>query len=264
MVDVAFMGSHPLGRTCLERLHDHPEVSVSVVVTYPPGYDSWWDGSVRRLAEGYDYPTLSLADERDLLDYPVEYLLCVYYPNILDAELLDHPTEGAINLHQAELPRYRGSNVFSHSIMNAREDDHWRHGTTMHFMIEEVDAGDIISRAFVDITEEDTSRTLYEKTVSASVDLFEETLPSIVSGEVQEMATPQAEFDGERYFYYKNSLDGMKEVPPDWLVDADRRLETYDRIRALDFPPFEPAYTELGDRRIYLTKTSYEDLFDEA
>ncbi|MFD1644082.1 methionyl-tRNA formyltransferase [Haloarchaeobius litoreus] len=256
MIDVAFFGSHPLGEACLERLHAHEAVSVPVVVTYPEDEEHWWDGSVNRLAHDLGHDVLPIAEERDVLDYEFDYLLSVYYPNILGPELLEHPDEAAINLHQAELPRYRGSNVFSHSILNAREDDHWKHGTTMHFMAEQVDAGDIIARRFAEITETDTSRTLYEKVRERSIELFEEMLPKLVSGEVLEMGTPQSEYDGERYFYAKDSLDGAKEIPLDELVDGDENA-IYDRIRALDFPPFEPAHTRLDGEKVYLTKTSY-------
>jgi methionyl-tRNA formyltransferase len=259
MSTVAFFGSHPLGEACLTRLHEAPGVDVAVVVTYPKDADRWWDASVHEQAERLGYPVLTTAEERRVLDYPVDYVLSVYYPNILDSELLSHPREAALNLHQAELPRYRGSNVFSHSIMNARADDYWRHGTTMHLMVESVDAGPIIDRRFVNITPDDTARSLYERTRAASVELFEETLPAIVAGTVREQATPQEEFDGPRYYYSKASLDGLKEIPPEALADPDRAVELYDRIRALDFPPHEPAYTVLGGERVSLTRRAYVD-----
>jgi len=37
----------------------------------------------------------------------------------------------------------------------------------------------------------------------ASVDLFDEMLPAMVSDEIMEMGTPQDEYPGERYFYTK-------------------------------------------------------------
>ena len=188
--------------------------------------------------------------------------MSVYYPNILGPALLSHPDRLPLNLHQAELPRYRGSNVFSHAIMNARPDDHWRQGTTLHVMAEDVDAGDIVARKFVEITEEDTARTLYERTREASIELFEAHLPHVVSGAIDDMGTPQEAFDGKRYFYTKDSLDGEKEIPPEAIGDPDRETELFDRIRALDFPPFEPTYTVLNGRRVYLTATSYGTLFD--
>ena len=256
MTSIAFLGSHSLGVTCLQRLADASDVRVEVVITYPPDEETWWEGSVYERADELGYPILTINEEEALLEYEVDYILSVYYPNVLGPELLSHPEKGALNLHQAELPRYRGSNVFSHSIMNAREDDHWKHGTTLHFMAEEIDAGDVIARGFAEITEEDTARTLYDKVEEVSVDLFERMLPHIVSGEIHHMRTPQAEFDGPRYFYSKASLDGEKEIPAGKFGSGG--IELYDRIRALDFPPFEPAYTSVGDRRIYLTKTGYD------
>jgi methionyl-tRNA formyltransferase len=260
MIRVAFFGSHPLGEACLERLHDHPEVEVALVVTYPRDHDGWWEGSVHELALDYGDEVATLSEERRVLEHDVDYLLSVYYPNVLDGELLSHPRRLALNLHQAELPRYRGSNVFSHSILNAREDDYWRHGTTLHVMAEDVDAGDVVGRSFVDITEEDTARTLHEKTRVASVELFEEYLPHIVSGSVDEQRTPQEAFDGPRYFYTKDSLEGRKEIPAERLAatDPDEQRATYDLVRALDFPPFEPAYTTMDGHRVRLTASWLE------
>lgn len=264
MTSIAVFGSHPLGEQCLDILVDHPEVSVPLVVTYPPEADNWWTGSMYDRAREHGLEVVPIASERAVLDYDVDYLLSVYYPNILGPELLEHPRVAPVNVHQAELPRYRGSNVFSHAIMNARPDDHWKYGTTMHVMAEEVDAGDVIDRAFVPIREEDTARTLYERVSEASVELFERVLPSLLAEEVHEIATPQSEFEGKRYFYTKESLDGQKEIDPARLQDPEAALSVYDKVRALDFPPHEPAYVAVGDRKLYLTKTSYEDLCEPA
>lgn len=249
MVSVAHLGSRPLSHRCLRLMDEYPEVDVEAVVTYPPDHDGWWDGSLHDVATELGYPTV---DEADLFDYDVDYFVSTLYFNILDGDLLAHATHGGLNLHQAELPRYRGSNTFSHAIMNARDDDYWQYGTTFHFMSEAVDEGDVVARNFVDIEETDTARSLYEKTEDASVELFVEMLPTVASGEVHEMKTPQEEFPGERYFYAKDSLDGEKHIPYEMLSDPGRQTEAYDRIRALDFPPFEPAYTELNGERIYL------------
>ncbi|ESP86926.1 methionyl-tRNA formyltransferase [Candidatus Halobonum tyrrellensis] len=254
MTRVAFYGSHPLGTACLEALSEHEGVDVVAVNTYPPGADTWWEGSLCERAEGLGYPVHHLDDDC-ALEYDVDYLLSVYYPNVVDADVLDHPDDCALNLHQAELPRYRGSNVFTHSIMNARADGYWRHGTTLHVMAPKVDAGDVIARRLVPITETDTARDLYERTCLASRALFRARLPSIADGTVADDATPQSAFSGERYYYAKDSLDGLKEIPAGRLANPDpaTAVETYDRIRALDFPPFQPAYTTVGGRRVDLT-----------
>lgn len=256
MVSVAHLGSRPLGRKCLELMDEHPDVTVEAVVTYPEDHDGWWEGSLNATARELGYP---IVDEDTLFEYDLDYLVSTLYYNILDEELLSHPTHGGVNLHQAELPRYRGSNTFSHAIMNAREDDHWQYGTTLHFMSPEVDAGDVIDRKFVEITEEATARSLYEKTERASVGLFAERLDDLVSGAVEEMRTPQDQFESKSYFYAKTSLDGEKAISPAAFHGIDEHA-LYDRVRALDFPPFEPAYLELGDGKIYLTKSMYGEV----
>jgi methionyl-tRNA formyltransferase len=266
MPSVAFMGSHPLGERCLDELTSHDAFDVELVVTYGPNEDTWWDGCLYDRAKQLGHRVVTRSSERLVLEYDIDYLVSVYYPNILGDELLDHPTIAPVNLHQAELPRYRGSNVFSHAILNARDDDHWRYGTTLHVMAPEVDAGDIIARRFVPIEETDTARRLYDRVTDASVELFREQLTTLADGDVHLVATPQSAYDGERYFYTKESLDGEKAIPADRLAATDEatQLAVYDKIRALDFPPFEPAYTELGGQRVYLTATDYSDLFEGA
>ena len=253
MVSVGHLGSRPLGQHCLELLDEHPEITVEAVVTYPPEHDGWWDGSLNATARELGYP---IVNEDQLFEYDLDYLVSTLYYNVLDEELLDHPSEGGINLHQAELPRYRGSNTFSHAIMNARDDDYWQYGTTLHFMSPTVDAGDVIDRKFVEITEEDTARSLYQKTERASVALFQERLDDVVSGAIDDMRTPQEQFDGPSYFYEKSSLVGEKAITREEFEAMDQHV-LYDRIRALDFPPFEPAHLRLGDGKIYLTKSLY-------
>lgn len=254
MTSVAMLATHGLGSECLRLLDEAPNVEIPVVVTYPPDADNWWDDDVHSTATDRDLHVLPITEQSRVLEFDVDYLLSVYYPEILGSDLLDHPAEGALNLHQAELPRYRGSNVFAHAIMNARDDDHWRYGTTLHEMVEEVDAGPIVDRAFVEIREDDTARTLYGRTVKASVEFFQEWIPCIGDRTVLEKTTPQDEFDGERYFYRKDSLDDFFEIQPSVLTgDRDEQLDVYDRIRALEFPPLDPAYTTIGDRKVYLT-----------
>lgn len=257
-VSVAFLGSHPLGEKCLEQLTNHRDISVEIVVTYPPDDDNWWDGNLYKTASNLGHNVVPIKEEKKVLNYEIDYLLSVYYPNILGGELLAHPRVLPLNLHQAELPRYRGSNVFTHSILNARDDNYWKHGTTLHIMAEEVDAGDIIDRRFADINESDTAWSLYQKVREKSVELFQDNLPKLVNREIEQMRTSQSEFDGPRYFYRKSSINGMKEIPLDKVQKGD--VEVYDRIRALDFPPHEPAYTRIQDEKVYLTLNGYSEV----
>jgi len=177
-VSVAFLGSHPLGEKCLEQLTNHKDISVEIVVTYPSNHNNWWDGNLYKTASDLGHNVVPIKEEDKVLNYEIDYLLSVYYPNIIGSELLAHPRVLPLNLHQAELPRYRGSNVFTHSILNARDDNYWKHGTTLHIMAEEVDAGDIIDRRFAEIDESDTAWSVYQKVREKSIELFQDYLPN--------------------------------------------------------------------------------------
>lgn len=256
-ISVAFLGSHPLGERCLELLADHESVSVKLVVTYRPDEPRWWEGNLFESASEKGHNVVPISDEDELLSLNIDYLVSVYYPNILGEEILSHPSEAALNLHQAELPRYRGSNVFTHSILNARSDDYWKHGTTLHVMTEEVDAGDIIDRRFVDIEETDTAWSLYQKTETESVALFKSHIPDMVNRRIDELRTPQSKFEGPRYFHQKSSVYELKDLPRSMVAEGGTSL--YDRIRALDFPPHEPAFTKIQGEKIYLTLSGYQE-----
>jgi methionyl-tRNA formyltransferase len=95
---------------------------------------------------------------------------------------------------------------------------------------------------------------LYEKVNQKSVELVEAHLSHLADRVIEDVATPQEEFEGERYFYSKDSLAGLKRIRPEDLTDTRNHLKLYDRIRALDFPPFEPAYIELEGKKVHLTK----------
>jgi methionyl-tRNA formyltransferase len=242
----------------LQALDEHEHITVSEVVTYEPPHDGWWSGSLWDSAEKLGIEPTPIEGEHRLLESGVDWILSVQYPNIIGSELLNHPSKGAVNLHQAELPRYRGSNLFNHVILNARGDDHWRHGTTLHVMTEKVDKGEIIDREFVEITADDTAKSLYNRTEDASVELLKSSLGRFVDGSLLDRTTPQSEFDGPRYFYKREDIEGEKKIPRDELADPSNETAIYDRIRAFDFPPFEPTHTSINGQKIYLTKNGYE------
>lgn len=251
---VIHLGSRPLARRCLHLMDEEPGISVEAVVARPPDHDGWWEGSLASLAAELNYPVIT---EAEITDYSADFLISTLYWNVLDEEVLEHPTYGGLNLHQAELPRFRGCNSFSHAILKAREDDHWRYGTTLHFMAPAVDEGDIVDRRFLDIEPTDTARTLYDRVEDLSVELFADHVPNIADGSIISRRTPQSAFDGPVYYHARDSLADLKEISRETFVDPDDPLALYDRVRALEFPPFTPAYTGVGDRRLYLTTTPY-------
>lgn len=167
-----------------------------------------------------------------------DIFLSLSYLKIIGKELLDNSL--CINLHAGKLPKYCGRNPITHSIQNGEK----YHTTTLHIMVEKVDAGDIIAERTIPISFLDTAKTLYDKVYRESIQMFKDEFPNILSGKFKTKKQ-----SGERHLYLKD-LDKRVDISGD-------RLKTYNKIRSLDFPPYEPAYYMEGGKKINITTEDY-------
>ena len=80
------------------------------------------------------------------------------YMKVLSAVFLGR-FEAVINVHPSLLPEFRGL----HAVRRALESGVGETGVTVHFMVEEVDAGPVISQEKVPVLPDDTEETLFER-----------------------------------------------------------------------------------------------------
>jgi methionyl-tRNA formyltransferase len=90
----------------------------------------------------------------------VDLLVSIACPQILRREILAVPARGAINLHGAHLPDYRG--LLPGFWVLANGESHT--GATVHYMRENVDGGPVILQERVPIRADDTVHTLVQRT----------------------------------------------------------------------------------------------------
>jgi methionyl-tRNA formyltransferase len=126
----------------------------------------------------------------------LDLILSIHYPLILPAAVLTIPRLGAINLHPAFLPYNRGWHTPSWAIL-----DDTPAGATLHFMSEELDAGDIIHQRRILVDPADTAHSLYQKMKQCELSVFEEAWPSISDGRITRF--PQS---GEGTTHHKADL----------------------------------------------------------
>lgn len=177
----------------------------------------------------------------------VNLLISVQHNWILSREILDQ-LKLSFNLHNAKLPEYKGYNSVSHAIINRDENFY----STIHWMAEQVDTGDIAYEFPSKIAKEDTAISLYEKTVSASIGIFKNLLDDLVAGR----QPPHLPVLDEGVFYGKNDLSELKDLTG--ITDAE---ELDHRVRGCYFPPHEPAYIKVcGSKRFF---TPVIDIFQE-
>ncbi len=250
---IAFFGGKPLSARCLEHLHRfhvRGQVEIVGVCCRPKGQRGWWSApgvpEMHETAEALGLPILT--SPRELLDCQVDLGISVLHHEILPGDLVRHPRGGFLNLHLAPLPQYRGCNVCTHALMNGET----RFGVTLHRMDEKPDHGDVIAVRWFDIPGDATARDLMGLGEQAAFALFCEMLPSMIGEALP--ARPQKDIierDGVVSRYYRrDSLASPEAKRVDLAWPADKIV---NHIRALDFPPFEPAYAIIDGRKVHLT-----------
>jgi methionyl-tRNA formyltransferase len=95
-----------------------------------------------------------------LRDRAIDLLVSIACPQILRQEVLAAPAKGAINLHGALLPDYRGLLPAFWVLANGERET----GVTVHYMTAQVDGGPVIAQARVRIRDDDTVHTLVRRT----------------------------------------------------------------------------------------------------
>lgn len=102
-------------------------------------------------------------------------------PSILKAPVLGLPRAGCFNFHGGLLPRYRGvANYFWFLI-----DGSPVAGASVHRMLPEIDAGDVVAEASFPVSPEDTVHSINFKTSALGPALLGETLRRLRDGDLR-------------------------------------------------------------------------------
>lgn len=102
------------------------------------------------------------------------------FGQILPQEILDIPRLGCVNIHASLLPKYRGAAPIQQAIIDGEEYT----GVTIMQMDAGMDTGDILTQRKVEITEEETGGSLFDKLSQVGAELIVETLPLLEKGEI--------------------------------------------------------------------------------
>lgn len=107
------------------------------------------------------------------------------FSRILWPELLGVFVNGIVNVHNGCLPEQRGTNIIQWAIINGDKEI----CATLHYVVEEVDAGPVIDMITVPIAPSDTALTLRDKLIAKDKVLLNRWLQKLFVGRVP--ARPQ-------------------------------------------------------------------------
>jgi phosphoribosylglycinamide formyltransferase 1 len=88
-----------------------------------------------------------------------DLLVLAGFMRILSPGFVQHYAGRILNIHPSLLPDYPGTNTHQR-VLDAGEKTH---GVSVHFVTEKLDAGPVIAQAKVEITADDTAKTLADR-----------------------------------------------------------------------------------------------------
>ncbi len=224
------MGSGDVGCPVVERLLAAPQDELVAVVTQP-------DRPQGRKLQPAPCPVKAFVAGRvpvltpekcgapefvaQLAALQPDLIVVAAYGQFLPRALLDLPPHGVINVHPSLLPKYRGAAPIQWAVARGESET----GVSIIYLVEKMDAGDIIEQERVPITPYATAAELTPQLAALGAGLLVRAVESIRAGTVRRL--PQDDALATRAPLLKKT-DGRL----DWSQPA---LELHNRIRGF-FP----------------------------
>ncbi len=236
---------HNAGYLCLEWLLDNG-YDVPLVVTHKPyKKENVWFNSVYDLAKkrgvqvvlGEECEEVSLVSKVQSAEPDI--LFSINYRKIIPESIYKLPQLGSYNAHDSLLPAYKG---FAPSIWVIIKGE-TKTGITIHEIVDEVDAGDIVGQIELSIPSHYTGRDMIEDIAVATKELFIRTVHQFENGTAVKTAQ-----NSDQGFWMNRR--GPKD---DWISWDQTSEEIYNFVRAITWP-IACARTRYQEKDIYIWK----------
>ncbi|RSJ56720.1 Methionyl-tRNA formyltransferase [Streptococcus gordonii] len=268
MIKLIFMGTPDFSATVLKGLLESDQYEVLAVVTQPDRAVGRKKEirmtPVKEVALSYGLPIyqpekLSGSPEMEaIMNLGADGIVTAAFGQFLPSKLLAS-MDFAVNVHASLLPKHRGGAPIHYALIQGDEET----GVTIMETVKEMDAGDMISRRSIPITDEDNVGTLFEKLAIVGRDLLLDTLPAYLAGDIQPEAqdpsqvtfSPNIRPEEERLDWNKtnrqlfNQIRGMNPWPVAHTLWQGGRFKIYEaELADGDGQPGE--ILEIGKRQL--------------
>lgn len=169
-----------------------------------------------------------------------DIILVGSWGQILKKHVIEVPKRYCINCHPSYLPKHRGSNPYSSSIIAGENYS----GVTFHLIDENIDTGDIIYQKQVLIDSQDTGESLRDKCANLAKTMVKELLELIAQNKIE----PIVQNHKEASYYPRITID---DAAIDWNLNP---LYIHNLIRGLQ--PWLVAYTTYKGRLLLIRKSN--------
>jgi methionyl-tRNA formyltransferase len=221
MIKVVFAGTPAFSVGCLNALLAADDVDVAGVVSQPDRKSGrgmkLTPSPVKKAALAANIDVITPEKLRDndealawLKEKECDALVVVAFGMILPVPWLEDPKVAPVNVHASLLPRWRGAAPIERALLVGDKQT----GVCIMQMEEGLDTGGIYLEKRIPITPESTGHTLWSALEALGAEALLESLPKIVSGELQPVAQ-----DENGVTYAKKITNDERIV--DWALDAN-------------------------------------------
>ncbi|MFQ3671257.1 MAG: formyltransferase [Verrucomicrobiia bacterium] len=226
-----------VGHDCLDLLLRRHLRPVAVFTHQDDPTESRWFRSVAERAEAADLPVLTpdrLPPAEWLSRFTNEFrpdlIFSFYYRRMIPTALLDTARLGALNIHGSLLPKYRGKAPVNWAVLHGETET----GATLHHMVREPDAGDIVDQQAVPIGPRDPAIEVMHAVTKAAVTVLDRQIDALLTG-----TAPRRPQNPEEATYFSGRR------PEDGRIDWDQpTANIFNLIRAVT-RPYPGAFSEL-------------------
>ena len=185
-VVVLLSGNGSTLQAILDQQKDYQYQVVATLSNRPGAY-----GLTRAENAGVATATLDHTsfDSREVFDqalikeidaFQPDLIVLAGYMRILSKAFVQHYQGRLINIHPSLLPKHKGLNTYQ-AALDAGDK---QHGTSVHFVTEELDSGSIIAQASLNIGEADTVETLENRVKVMEQKTYPMAIDWITSGRI--------------------------------------------------------------------------------
>ena len=172
-----------------------------------------------------------------------DMIIVAAFGQIIPKVILDMPQYGCINIHASLLPKYRGAAPIQQAVIDGEKES----GVTIMKMGTGLDTGDMISQAVIELREDETGGSLFDRLAETGAELLIRTIPSIENGTA--VYTKQPEESPTPYAAMITKQMG--------LLDFSKSAVVLERlVRGMN--PWPSAYTFLNNKTLKVWKCSIE------
>ncbi len=169
-LNVVFCGTPDFSVPTLEELYNNPSINLVGVITMPDrpaGRGQELKAPpVAEFSKAHNIPLYQVENinrEPEVLEalekLNLDFILVLAFAQFLGSRILNMPRLGCFNIHTSILPKYRGAAPIQYALLNGDTST----GVSIQKMVKEMDAGDLVHFDEVEILENETGESLYNK-----------------------------------------------------------------------------------------------------